>query len=563
MARGWPLAWPKKPGRPGETARSRPLAPDPRKAISRAILAAVLAVAGLTGCSYLPKVVKGQTFTVGMLGSARSVLSTVSQTPGEQEVSANLYRPLWDYDSSWRTVPGLAETEPKSKLNEDHRSLSTELATALWSDGEPLQGIDFDTGLRLAGKPEGGRAQVPWKRSVRDVEVTPDGLVANLNGFWPSGGLNLLPFPTQAAGKLGTDPLSDYGHSPLSCGPYLVKEWVGEGRLITLTVNPNFRWDPGAKRLETIRYRFYDRPDRMIRGIMAGDIQLAPRIDQEVFKQTQNNKWLQPRWVRTDRLQCLVLRLDSPALSELAVRRALFGGLRRSQWVHTVFPAEANVKPATSWVPEQAWFSLDVLHRVEEEQSDPNQTLKRAGWTGKVRAKGTVTLQLELIYDDKSEQAARVAEQVKTYWELLGVEVIPTPVNDMAERMARRDFAHLALTELPLEPWMSPGQVLGRIGLPSEKDPGGLNYSGWLDEGHEAICYAIERAADKTELKPLLAREQQRFAEEMPIFPLYFIPERHLVSPQLDGYEPRGFGAASFNSEKWTYTPPPITERSP
>lgn len=529
---------------------------------SRWLLALLLALA--VGCSQFPDVPllkpppKGQTFTVGLLGLPQTVLSTVGQSPQEAEISANLYRPLFDYDESWKIVPVLALDPPTSRLTDENRSITTKLrGTYLWSDGTPVQGNDFETALHLAGDSARDRLEVDWSRSIERVTMQQGILTAHLRGFWPSGGLAIVPFPSQISPELKTnDPTHSYGRKPLSSGPYVITEWVGEGRLITLVPNKNFPWEPAARPIPTIRFRCYDEIDRMVRGIMAGDIQLAPRVDPAVQAQVKNNKWMQTRWIGTDRLKCVVMRLDSPLLADRAVRRALFGGLRRAQWVRALYPEEAEIDPARSWVPDRVWYTLDVLGRVEEEQSDPAWTLERAGWRGKPRKNGKQTLSFELVYAQGDPRAEKIVERISTYWERIGVEVKGAPVDNLSERLAQRDFKHMALAELPLEPWMSPGQVMGRTGLPSQKNPRGLNYSGWIDDQNEAICYAVERSADDMELKPLLARQQQRFAEEMPLLPLFFVPEVDLVSPQLQGYDRRGFGAGCFDSDKWTYTPP-------
>ena len=200
----------------------------------RWLLVAALA-ACLVSCSRMPELPfklppKGLVFTVGMLGPPQTVLSTVGQTPQEAEVSANLYRPLWDYDPTWQAVPVLAADPPASALSEEGRTLTAKLrGTYLWSDGSPVQGGDFTTARLLSENPVGGRAEVDWSRSLEEVK-TQQGLVSfKLAGFWPLGGLQIVPFPAQAAVRLKEpDPLAGYGRNPICCGPYTVSEWVGD-----------------------------------------------------------------------------------------------------------------------------------------------------------------------------------------------------------------------------------------------------------------------------------------------------------------------------------------------
>jgi hypothetical protein len=526
-------------------------------------LLVTLVAVWVSGCSQisdlpikLPERRKGLTFTVGLLGRPQTALSLVAPTAQEAEVTAMLYRPLWDYDTTWQVVPVMAEAPPRFTFRSDGRAVETRLAQPAfhWSSQEPVQPNDFRTAQQLSSSsPPSGRARPLWSHSVASLNISQDSVRFQLQGFWPVGGLSIIPFPNSAAPLLKEDPMGEYGHAPWSNGPFKVKSWEGDGRLITLVPNPDYPWPAGSQPLPQIRFRFYDHPDRLVRAILAGDLQLIPKVPAEVLAGARDNPWTQPRWVASDRLQTLFLRMDSPLLSEVAVRRALFAGLRRAQWVPKLHPG-AYVHPARSWVPQRAWFFLDVL----EEVPNPNQVLEAAGWKGQpVRAKGRLSLKLELLYAQDSATAPAVIERIQERWSELGVEIQPMPVQDLEQRLKRRDFSHLALVELPLQPWFSPAQLMGRTGLPSEENPLAYNYSGWVDDENEAICSAVERAADQVELKPLLARQQKHFAQELPFFPLYFVPDVHLVSPNLTGYQPRGFGAACFNSQTWSYTPPP------
>lgn len=531
----------------------------------RWLLVALVAV-WVGGCSQisdlpikLPERRKGLTFTVGLMGRPQTALSLVAPTTQEAEVTTMLYRPLWDYDTTWQVVPVMAEAPPRFTSRTDGRAVETRLIVHEgkpafhWSSQEPVQPNDFRTAEQLSKSSPPGREKPFWSHSVASLNISQDAVRFQLQGFWPVGGLSIVPFPSAATPLLKEDPMGVYGHAPWSNGPFQVTSWEGDGRLITLVPNPAYPWPPGSQPIAQIRFRFYDHPDRMVRGILAGDLQLIPRVPAEVLAAVKDNPWAQPRWVASDRLQSVFLRMDSPLLSEVAVRRALFAGLRRAQWVPKLHPG-AYVNPARSWVPQRAWFFLDVL----EEVPNPNQVLEAAGWKGQpVRAKGRLTLKLELLYNQNSPTALAVVERIQERWSELGVEIQPMPVQDLEQRLKRRDFSHLALVELPLQPWFSPAQLMGRTGLPSEENPLAYNYSGWVDDENEAICTAVERAADQVELKPLLARQQKHFAQELPFFPLYFVPDVHLVSPNLTGYQPRGFGAACYNSQTWSYTPPP------
>lgn len=535
----------------------------------RWLLVALVAV-WVGGCSQVPDLKlperrKGLIFTVGLMGRPQTALSLVAPTSQEAEVVTMLYRPLWDYDTTWQVLPVMADAPPKFKIRSDGRAVETRLLTHegrpsfLWSNHEPVQAIDFRTSQQLSSDPPAGRERPFWTHSVASLNIAQDSVRFQLQGFWPGGGLSIVPFPNSAAPLLKEDPMGLYGRAPWSNGPFKLESWAGDGRLITVVPNPDYPWPPGSKPIAQIRFRSYDHPDRMVRAILNGDLQLVPRVPADVLAATKDNPWAQPRWVASDRLQTLFLRLDSPLFSEVAVRRALFAGLRRSQWVPRLHPG-AYVSPARSWVPQRAWFFLDAL----EEVSNPDQVLEAAGWQGQpVRAKGRLSLKLELMYNQDSPTALPVVERIKEHWSELGVEVQPMPVQDLEQRLRRRDFVHLALVELPLQPWFSPAQLMGRTGLPSEENPLTFNYSGWVDDENEAICSAVERAADQVELKPLLARQQKHFAQELPFFPLYFVPDVHLVSPNLTGYQPRGFGAACHNSQSWSYTPPPAQGESP
>ncbi|MEW6277281.1 MAG: ABC transporter substrate-binding protein [Candidatus Eremiobacterota bacterium] len=506
------------------------------------------------------------------LGRPETALSLVSPSPSEVELRGALYRGLWSYNSEWQLVPVIAEAVPtlgdgSLSFPDGKRRISVrvrreeEKPVYFWSDGTPVKGSDYLTAFQLTTSlPLLANRQPEWRQTVASVQCSGDLLEVQFVSMWPDAGLEWPPFPTSLgdSGLIagGMSRLTrEYGRRPLCNGPYFIERWEGDGRLIQLKANPHFPWPEAGPPIPRIELRGYDRPERLIRALVRRDVQLAPRIPLRLLGELTSVPDLTTRSVVSTNLKTLILRTDAPVLRDVRVRRAIFAGLQRNDWVGQVHP-EVTVEPARSWLPEQAGAYRPVLIDLEDPQTahrEAERLLAEAGFTGKApRRKGRLELKLELMYDADSEVDGVIVAHLAHYCEQIGIVLDPKPVRSelLASRLQRRNFPHMALTNQPLTPWLNPARLFSNRYLP-ELRADGRNYSGWADPKNERLCELIEAAPDPESRDAALELQQDYFASELPFIPLYFVPELHAVHRTVVGYRPTGFGPTTWNVETW------------
>ena len=79
--------------------------------------------------------------------------------------------------------------------------------------------------------------------------------------------------------------------------------------------------------------------------------------------------------------------------------------------------------------------------------------------------------------------------------------------------------------------WGDPGNFLGLFAGDSP-----LNYAFWSDGGFDALLRRAEALRGAARLD-LLWRAEQRLLDQHAIIPLYYYVSRHLVAPELRGWE--------------------------
>jgi peptide/nickel transport system substrate-binding protein len=119
--------------------------------------------------------------------------------------------------------------------------------------------------------------------------------------------------------------------------------------------------------------------------------------------------------------------------------------------------------------------------------------------------------------------------------------------------LKRRTFTGMVMYAWSSSVGGLPRQTLSSAQIPTAANGyGGSNYTGFSNPTMDAD---IERAAtelDPAKQKPIWAEMQRVYAEQLPVLPLFFRAEAHVVPKWLKGYAPTGHnGYASQWAEYW------------
>jgi peptide/nickel transport system substrate-binding protein len=121
------------------------------------------------------------------------------------------------------------------------------------------------------------------------------------------------------------------------------------------------------------------------------------------------------------------------------------------------------------------------------------------------------------------------------------------------ETMKKRQFGALAMLAWSNAVNTSPRRTLGSDNIPTEANGwGGANYIAFSNPRMDELIAQAEAEIDPAKRKVIWQEMQRIYAEELPVLPLFFRAEPHVVPKWLRGYAPTGHGDwSSFWSENW------------
>ena len=119
--------------------------------------------------------------------------------------------------------------------------------------------------------------------------------------------------------------------------------------------------------------------------------------------------------------------------------------------------------------------------------------------------------------------------------------------------MRKRRFGALAMFAWLSAPESVPRTTLYSDQIPSEDNNwSGQNYTGYQNPEMDRLIDAIEVELDRDKRRVLWQDLQRLYAEELPVIPLYWRAEPHILPKWLKGLRPTGhLGTSTRWVEEW------------
>jgi oligopeptide transport system substrate-binding protein len=215
--------------------------------------------------------------------------------------------------------------------------------------------------------------------------------------------------------------------------------------------------------------------------------------------------------------------VTAPPLDDVRVRRALALALNREELCRCTL--DDLVLQAHSFVPPLPGFG-----RVESLRYDPDEArrlLDEAGWADRSRFPT-----LTLLYNT-SENHRVVAQAVQDMWKIeLGIDVqlLNQEWKVYLDAMSRLEY------QVARAGWIGdyadPNTFLHLWRTFDEN-----NNTGWSNATYDDRMERSVREADPERRRALLAEAEALLLEEVPVVPIYFYSQFHLVQPNVRGWE--------------------------
>jgi peptide/nickel transport system substrate-binding protein len=443
-----------------------------------------------------------------------------------------------------------------------------------WGDGEKVTARDLAFTWRLGRDPKTGFSNNhPWTRAER-VEVIDDTTaVLHLDKVLASYNEWDQILPEHIEGPLYERSVATgdyikqtaYARAPttpgLFNGPYIVTGYQSGAQIV---LEPNPHWPGAAPGFRRIIIRLIENTAALQANLLAGDVDMVAgegvglTIDQALELRKQQPDRFTYIFKPSLTYEHIDIKKENPILADRRVRQALIHAADRKTLTERLFQGMQPV--ADAWVnPLNANFSEDVPI-YPYDLAKAKALLAEAGW--KPGADGVCRNdkgeRLSFEYSTTAGNRLRELQQqvLQSNWKAACIEV--RIKNEPArtyfgETMKKRLYAGLAMYAWSSGVTESPRRSLASDNIPTEANGyGGANYIAFSDARMDALIDQAERELDPAKQKALWAEMQAIYARELPVLPLFFRAEPHIVPKWLKGYTPTGHSDFStFWSENW------------
>ncbi len=480
----------------------------------------------------------------------------------------DLYEGLVTEDAQGRAIPGMAT---HWTVSEDGLLWTFHLRDGLrWSNGEPLDAGQIVASFRRAFAPDTAAPHAALfdalhqARAVQAGRQPPDALgvaapdprtvVFRLERSAPMTALLSLPL----AFPLYLPAIERHGRQHARAGtlvgngPYRLEAWTPQAHL-RLARNPHFH-AAGSVRIDQVRYHVTEDASAELQRFAAGDLHITetvPPLPLERLRARFGGQLRIAPYIGTFWLGLNLTRppFDDATSGAAALREALSLAIDRD--ILTRHVTGLGETPAWGVVPPGIADAMPARLAM----ADATQAQREARARALYREAGysdARPLRLELRYNTSTPHR-RLALAVAAMWrQTLGVqtrlrnEEWKVFVGNRRQRVITQVFRGGWIADLP-----DPRNFLAGFA-----DDGPLNWSGFDDATFRALIAQADAAPDAAARARALQAAEQRLLDRHALIPVYFYASKHLVAPQVGGFEPNALDRHPSRWLHWIPAPP-------
>jgi peptide/nickel transport system substrate-binding protein len=243
-----------------------------------------------------------------------------SASAGNIETFGQLYSRVFRRAADGSLAPGLAKSWD---LAADGKTITLNLRDAKFSDGSALTSEDVAFSLLRVRDHEKSAYGVTMKQMA---DAKPSGankvIITLKNPSAPFLG-NLEVFNVGIVSKKDVEARGDeiaFSKSPLTSGPYMVKEWLPGDRLI-LAANPNY-WRTGYPKNAGAEFIEIDDPNSRVSSLLAGEIDAVRTIPWPQVAELQANSAVDVPLEPSTLIYMTLMNHSRPPFDNLKIRQA-------------------------------------------------------------------------------------------------------------------------------------------------------------------------------------------------------------------------------------------------
>ena len=502
----------------------------------------------------------GGTLTEGIIGTPRLINPVLAISDADRDITELVYSGLIRKMPGGEIVPDLASSY---EISNDGLSYTFTLKDDLtFHDGKPLTTDDVLFTIEKAQDQilkspkrlnwEGVTVQKIDDKKIRFILKQP------YSPFIENATIGILPKHIWKNINSEQMSLSDFNTNGVGSGPYKIESIKKDSSGIPsyYKLNSFKKFALGKPYIDTMVVRFYANEKELVQALKSGAVDNINAIDPEYAKDI--SKDFQIITTPLPRIFGIFFNQNqSPALSDIAVRRALNNTINRKEIIDSVLygygvPAYSPIpKTGKDYVPVyQSSESIDQDKKITEARA----SLEKAGWKWneekkvleKKNKKNIVPLSFSITTADTPELKA-AAILVKGQWEKLGanVEIRIFESGDLNQNIIRpRKYDALLFGEIirqnsdPYAFWHS-----------SQRNDPGLNIAMYANSSVDKLLEVARTTTDEKKRQESYRLFESEISSDIPAIFLYSPDFIYVLGKNLKGVD---FAETTITSERFT-----------
>ena len=443
-----------------------------------------------------------------------------------------------------------------------------------WSDGVPVTAKDIAFTWKVGKDPNSGFSNVnPWTRATKVDVVDDHTAVLHLGSVMVSYNQWDEILPEHVEGPIydkatgGGDYLkaTSYNRAPTTTGlydgPYMITQYDSGAQIV---MEPNPSWTGAKPGFKRIILKHIENTAALQANLLSGDVDMVAgegiglTIDQVLDLRKQHPNDFTYIFKPSLTYEHIDIQKDNPVFKDLKTRQALLYALDRKSLTDKLFQGLQPV--AATWVnplnPNYTKDTAEYPYNLAKAKS----LLAEAGWKpgadGICRDAAGNRLSFELQTTAGNRLRELVEQVLQSQWKAACIEATiknEPPRTIFGETLKKRIYTGMVMYGWSSAVTESPLRTLGTEQIPTEKNNyGGANYIAFSNPDMDAAIARMDGELDPAKQKADWAIAQKIYAEQLPVVPLFFRSEPHIVPKWLKGYAPTGHGDFSCMwAENW------------
>lgn len=529
-----------------------------KKRIVTIVLAAMLAVASLAGCS-VPKEDAASNKSEADTESGKKVVRyAIQEEPPtlDPQLSNSMYVTTMTYhlfDGLYRNNNGKAEPAGAESydLSDDGLTYTFHIRKgAKWSDGKEVTANDFAYGFQRLVDPataspgaymadciKNGKKVNAGEVSMDEfgvkvvddytLDITLEYPCAYFPGMLSTAAF--LPARKDIVEKYGQDFAATADQNVYN-GPFVLADWAHGDKLV-LKKNDNY-WDKDAVKLDEVDVSVVAEQTTQVGMYESGDLDYVELPDEMVSGYSDAKSFY------NGSVRYLQLNLKANEyFANADFRKAMNEALDRTEFNELVYaglsePQTRFVLPVVSGADGDYGdeFPLDALS-AKSDTDTAKADLQKAMDTLGVTDPASITLKVSCVDDDTNRKAAEVIQEQLQKNLGIKVEVDQQPYKQLYENLDANNFEMMFTGWTP--DYSDPVSYLELF-----QSQAGYNHCQYSSQAYDDALAAAQKALDPKERMGHLLDAETIFCEDLPCIPLIVQKKSYLISDKLTGFDP-------------------------